>query len=240
MKKRFSQKLHQRFTPTPKSRAKESLKSWFLFSENKEEGAEHSSMMWGFTTIELIVGVSIVVLLSIALFSFQKDVFSLNTIISNSIVGQSETRRAFKFMTAEIRSTSQSSIGSYPIAQAATSSITFYSDSDDDGLKERIRYFLQGTTLKKGVLKPTGNPFVYDIANETISDVVHDVTNGTTTTFYYYNSNYTGTTSPLTDPVDVLAVRLVKIVLTIDHDSRSPSPLTVTTQVTLRNIKDNL
>ncbi len=47
------------FTPTPKSRAKKSLKSWFLFSENKEGGAEHSSMVWGFTIIEIVVAIGI-------------------------------------------------------------------------------------------------------------------------------------------------------------------------------------
>ena len=45
---------------------------------------------------------------------------------------------------------------------------------DDDGLKEKIRYYLTGTTLKKGVIKPTGSPPVYLSANEScLAHLVH-------------------------------------------------------------------
>jgi len=45
----------------------------------------------------------------------------------------------------------------------------------------------------------------------------------------------------LGSPVDVSSVRLVKMNITIDRDpNRSPTPINVTTQVVIRNLKDNL
>ena len=195
----------------------------------------------GFSIIELIIGLSILGLIAFAIWIFQKDIFSLNNTISGDITAQDDVRRAFKTVTSEIRSASSSSIGAYPIDSATLTSFIFYSDINDDGIKERIRYFLNGTILKKGILKPSGNPLAYNPANETISEIVHDVANGATPIFNYYDTNYDGFTPSLTSPINVLAIRLIKITLIVDHDpSKLPSPITFTTQASIRNLKDNL
>ena len=65
--------------------------------------------------------------------------------------------------------------------------------------------------------------------------------NEATPIFDYYDTNYDGTTAPLAQPVSAIAVRLVKITLIIDKNSlRPPAPITMTTQVSMRNLKDNL
>jgi len=70
---------------------------------------------------------------------------------------------------------------------------------------------------------------------------VHGVVNGSTPVFTYYNSSYNGNTPPLTLPVSILDVRLIKIsIITDDDPSKPPSPINVTTQVSFRNLKDNL
>jgi len=191
--------------------------------------------------VELLISVFIIGLISVAVGNFAGDVFSFNAIFSGSLNAQGDARRVFKSANAEIRSASQSSLGSFPIDTANSTAFSFYSDADRDGLKERIRYFLVGTTLKKGVLKPTGSPLVYNVANEKQSEVVHDIANGATPMFSYYAASYDGTTAPLTIPVDLSSIRLVKMTFIIDHDvSRPPTPLTMTTQVSIRNLKDNL
>lgn len=195
----------------------------------------------GFSVIEVLVGIFILTLVGVAVAIFQKDVFSLNTVLSNSLVQQQEARVVLKEMADGIRSAAPSSTGAYPVVQASSISFTFYTDTDDDNLKERIRYFLDGAVLKRGVLKPSGNPLTYNPVNETVSELIHNITNGTTSVFGYYDTSYDGTTPPLNEPVNPLAVRLVKITAIIDRDPlRPPSPITVTTQVTMRNIKDNL
>ena len=191
--------------------------------------------------MEVLVSIFILSLIVLAVYSFQKDVFSMNRIISGSLTAQEEARRALKSMSAEVRTASPSSLGAYAIAQTAPSSFTFYSNTDDDSFKERVRYFLDGTTLKRGIIKPSGAPLTYNPANETISELVHDVASAATSTFSYYDENYDGATQPLAEPIDIATVRLVKITIVIDKNSQAPpGPMTLTTQISMRNLKDNL
>ena len=195
----------------------------------------------GLSIIEVLVVIFILTVIGVAVAKFQIDIFSFSTSLSNTLVAQQEVRQAFKMMSGEIRSLSVSSIGSYPIAEADSTSFTFYSDIDDDGLKERIRYFLDGNILKKGTIKPTGSPLIYNPANEKVTEVVHYIANSGIPIFDYYDAYYDGTTLPIPLPVNLSEVRLVKITIFTDRDpSRSPAPLSMTTHVSMRNLKDNL
>jgi prepilin-type N-terminal cleavage/methylation domain-containing protein len=201
----------------------------------------NSSNKSGLTLIEVLIVLFIMALIGGAVGLFQKDVFSFNRIISSNIVFQQEIRQVFKSMSSQIRSMSFSSIGAYPIAEATSTSFTFYDDIDNDGLKERLRYFLNEETIQKGVLKPDGNPLAYNPENEIITDLIHYVVNESTPIFEYYDQNYDGTTQPLIMPDDLLSVRLVKITVMVDKDiSKGPEALLMTTQVSIRNLKDNL
>ncbi len=195
----------------------------------------------GFTLIEALIAIFILTLIGVVVVAFQRDVISLNSILSGGLTAQDEVRRALKMMTTEIRPLSSSSIGAYPITEAGPTSFVFYSNVDGDSLKERVRYFLDGNILKKGVIKPTGTPLTYNPAHETVSEVVHNVVNGAAPVFSYYDKNYDGSTPALSQPVDIPSVRLVKIAIIIDENpNRAPGPVTLTTQVSMRNLKDNL
>ena len=199
-------------------------------------------MKKGFTIIETLVALGIFVAISFLISSFVRSIFFINTDLNNSLSAQFDARQIMKKIVSELRSTSPSSLGAYPILNAASSSLTFYSDIDDDGLKEKIRYFLQSGNFKRGVVKPSGSPLTYNDAGETLSTVTVNVTNSTSTpVFEYFDENYTGTSSPLTYPMNILAIRLVRLTLIVEKDSnRLPIPFTISTQVMLRNLKDNL
>lgn len=204
----------------------------FLYNHNSKSG---------FSFIEVFISMFIIILIGLVVYSFQKDVFSLNRIISDSLTAQNDARRALKNMSAEIRAASPSNLGDYAIAQTASSSFTFYSNTDSDFLKERVRYFIDGVILKKGVIKPSGSPIVYNLANEVISELIQDIAASSTSTFSYYDVNYDGTTAPLMEPINISAVRLVKITIIIDKDLLAPpGSLVLTTQISMRNLKDNL
>ena len=193
----------------------------------------------GFSVVETLFTMSIFILV-LGLFTlFARNIWTYNSFISSGFTNTDAGRKILKTMTSEIRTASTADTGSYTISQATASSFTFYSDIDDDGLKEKVRYFLTGTTLQKGVIKPTGSPLAYNPANEIISNLVADETSASI--FSYYNENYDGTTAALSFPVNIADIRLVKITLTIDKDgSRPPTPITFSTQVSIRNLKDNL
>ena len=164
--------------------------------------------------------------------------WTYNSFIGGELDSVNIARTALKTMTREMRTASSGSNGAYALSLASSTSITFYSDIYDNGLKEKVRYFLNGTILQKGVLVPTGSPLAYT-GSETITTLASNVTNSSI--FSYFDKNYDGTTAALTTPVDVSNVRLVKITITTDSDpNRPPSPITSSTQISLRNIKDNL
>jgi hypothetical protein len=196
----------------------------------------------GFTIREIMTVLLITVLVAeVALILFKKTI-SLNEVLLKNLNAQSEIRNSFKTIASEIRSASPSSAGAYPMVEVSTSSLIFFSEIDHDNLKERIRYFLSANILKKGVIKPSGNPLVYNVANEKITDLIHNIAISTSTPiFNYFDATYDGTSAPLANPVNILSVRLIKISIIIDHDPLNPpAPQYFSTQVSMRNLKDNL
>ncbi|MFA6552374.1 MAG: hypothetical protein WCT19_02625 [Candidatus Paceibacterota bacterium] len=214
------------------------------FSRNlcRNQKGNKDFFLAGFSIVETLIAIAIFTFIIIVLANFQRDIFFLNIVIDNSLAAESEGQHILQPMANELRAISTSNTGVYPILSAATSSLAFYSDIDADGLKEQVRYFLSGTILKKGVIKPTGSPLQYISSNETFSNLVHDIKNGPAIPIFdYYDTNYNGSSAPLTNPPPIASVRLIKITLYISKDPlHTPTPVQVTTQVTLRNLKDNM
>lgn len=195
----------------------------------------------GFSLVEIVIVIGITALVFMGVFQFGQSIFSFNNNAQKNLAAQSSARRVLKIIVKELRSTSPSSLGAYPISQTGTSSITFFSNIDIDPLKEQVRYFISGNDLRRGVTKPSGSPLVYDLGNEQIVTLINDVRNATNTPiFEYFDSTYSGTSTPLTQPVSPTTVRFVRITINIDKDINRPAPFQVDTQVFLRNLKDNL
>lgn len=193
----------------------------------------------GMTLAEILVAVAIITVIGLAISTFARDLFMYSGTVQSNLSAQQDARQMLRQFASELRIASQSSTGTYPISEAADTAITFYSDLNGDGIKERVRYYVSGNMIKKDVLVPTGLPLAYTGTPAT-SIVMRDLS-VTTGIFSYYDKNYTGTSAPLGSPVDVSSVRLVKMNITIDRDpNRSPTPINVTTQVVIRNLKDNL
>lgn len=192
----------------------------------------------GFTLIETLFGIAIFVVIIGVLTLFSKNVWVYNSFVSSGLATTDTGRQMLKTMISEMRTASTANTGAYVIDQATTSVLSFYSDIDNDGLKEKVRYFLNGTKLQKGVIKPTGSPYSYNSANEKISILASNVTN---IAFSYYDKNYDGTTAALSFPINLPIVRLIKITVTLDNDpNRPPAPTVFSSQVSIRNLKDNL
>ena len=195
----------------------------------------------GFTLIEVLVGLVIFSIIIVLLGSFQSNLFRFNDIIQTGLRNQNEGKKILKPFAGEVRSASQSNLGAFPLASVSETSFAFYSDINNDSLKERVRYFMDGDTFKKGVIIPSGNPLTYDDDDEEITRIVHDVVNDVI--FTYYDESYDGSASstPLTQPVTPAEVNLIKVEIVIDSNpNKPPAPVTVTTQVSIRNLKDNL
>jgi prepilin-type N-terminal cleavage/methylation domain-containing protein len=194
-----------------------------------------------FSLVEMLVAAAIASAIFLAVFNFGASIFSFNSNAQANLSAQTDGRRVLKNIVKELRSSSPSSLGSYSLTLASSTGITFFVNLDNDIYKEQVRYFLQGRELKRGVIKPSGSPLSYNPANEQLSTVIGDLSNGATPIFDYFDSNYAGTSTPMAQPVQITKVRLIRVTLIIDRDTnRSPSPIMVTSQVFLRNLKDNL
>jgi len=191
--------------------------------------------------MEVLVAMGIFSLISTAIVGLFVYSIKSNKIVWEQLSTQNEGRKITQDFVNELRSATYSSIGAYPLETAQDSQIIFYSNVDADILRERVRYFLEGNTLKKGIIKPTGNPLIYVTSTESISEMVHDVYNTTTPIFYYYDQNYGYTNSlPLSQPVSITAVRMVGFVLELEEDpSSSPVPFHIETKAVIRNLKSN-
>lgn len=190
----------------------------------------------GFTLIETIIVLAILSGAVLVIGIFTLNVSNFQIFLGKSLATDEEAQQTFKIMIPEIRSIGPSNLGNYPIASASSSSFSFYSDIDNDGIFEQVRYFLDEGVFKKGVVKPSGNPLVYSSANEKINDFVHNITSSNI--FTYYDGDYSGTSLPMQYPINVSNIRLVKITLTIDDDPKSlPSPLILSILVNIRNLR---
>ena len=197
----------------------------------------------GFSIIEFLVAITIATVIIFVVTTFAKDIFSYSSSSQASMVAQLEGRKVLSSMVSELRATTQSALADYPINTAATSTVSFYADVNNDTIPDKVRYYLDTATksLRRGVVVASGSPLGYSGA-ENISTLINDVSNGTSTAMFdYYDKNYAGTSTPMVYPIDVASIRLVKITVKIDRDTnRSPVSTTVSSQALFRNLKDNL
>jgi type II secretory pathway pseudopilin PulG len=198
----------------------------------------------GFTIIEAVVSMSILLMIGLGIIAFERSVLTNTKVLQSGLTMQQQVRRTLAVFVADLRAATQSSAGAYPIEVAATSTITFYANIDSDAAIEKIRYFVATGTLRRGTIKPTGT--VYNSANERISTIVKDLANPTSTPiFTFYDTGYDGFTSsssdPLPTPINIPSIRMVKMSIVVNPNGvRAPVMQTYTTQVSVRNLKDNL
>jgi len=202
----------------------------------------HYQTQKGMTLVEVLVALGISVVVMVAVSTFEVNIFRYKDSISGSFDTVQNVQVILKTMAKELRSASIASDGSFAIAKAATSTITFFNDSNTDGKKERIRYTFASSTVYRAVAIPVGSPLSYAGATESTSTLLRSVANGTSTDmFQYFDSSYDGSQSSLAQPVTPTTIRLINISVILTSGTPTlPSLKTYTTKVMFRNLKDNL
>lgn len=196
----------------------------------------------GVTLMELLIAVGIFALIAVGAAEILITGFRSNASIWERLEVQRDGRRVIQQVVNDVRQAEQSSIGGFPLVTAGTNELILYSNIDKSGYRERVRYFLDGSTLKKGIVVPSGNPLAYDTATETITEIAHHVVNVTSSVpiFSYYNTNYTGTESAMTQPVAVGSVQAIRVKLILDKQPGvAPSAYEVESVAQMRNLKLN-
>lgn len=189
-------------------------------------------------------------IIAIAIFALGIQAFSMlfiKTWRANSFTleeGQASAQvsRAVEETVKNLRKIQQPDDGAYPIKSGDKFDLKAYIDIDGDSTVEQVHYFLSGQEFKLGVSKPSGNPPVYPASDQQVKTLANFIVNTSSQpVFYYYNKNYPGDAgnNPLTTPVSVGDVRLIKVHLVINIDPiRAPDNINIESLAELRNLND--
>jgi|GEM_PF-463621 prepilin-type N-terminal cleavage/methylation domain-containing protein len=199
----------------------------------------------GFTLIEMLVTIAIFGLVMVITANLLLAIFSNATTNPNALNAVDQAQGVTSTFVNQVRDAAYGNDGSYPLNQASTTQIIFFSPFGSSGSTtvDRIRYFVASSTLYEGITIPSGSPATYNTANEQITTVLPHVSgSGTSTIFYYYNGTYAGTSSPLSQPVSVNQVTYVGITLAVQLQEVIGATTTsvISTGAAIRNLKTNL
>lgn len=151
--------------------------------------------------------------------------------------------RAVNQTIIQLRAIKQADNGSYPIGEADDFDLTIYTDIDDDGVTEKVHYYLDLATdeLKRGVTDPVaGTPITYPSGDTTTTVMAKYITNESTEPiFFYYNDDYPGdtTNNPLSTPASTGNIQLIRVKMKVNIDpANAPNNINIESFVDLRNM----
>ena len=189
-----------------------------------------------FTLLETVVVIAITTMVGGALMSMIQSFYRTNDYILQESAAVQNARQGLTTTSETLREASYGADGSYPIATAATSSITFFADMDNTGTVEEIQYLLQRGTLYQVVTTPSGNPPVYGSTISTSTIATYLVNGNMLPVFTYTDTS--GNLMSTTSAINISQVQAVTVTLKIDVDpNRSPAPYTLTSMIALRNLR---
>ncbi len=195
----------------------------------------------GFSLIEVIIFVAIASILVLAVSSLTGNVANVENFIKQKLQARSGIEETFQMLVSEIRSIGPASNGAYGIEAASSSSLVFFSDIDQDGIFERVRYIISTSTVLRGVVEPSGQPMTYPTSTESVKTVIRNVIFSTSTDFFqYFDNAYSGSGASLPSPIDLTQIRMVRVSIKVDtNPGKTPKPTFFSETITIRNFKNN-
>ncbi len=192
----------------------------------------------GMTLIEMLVVIAVGTAASLVLSANIIYLYKINQISYEQGFALESARRGIELLVRDIREATYSDDGSFPIVAMSPYSLIVYSDTDRDSSVERIRYFISGTNLKRGIVDATGTPLTYPTANEKVTLVSDYVRNSEQSipSFTYYNA----AGAEITDFTDVSDVTFVKVNLIVNiSPTHLPDEFLLRSSAAVRNLRPN-
>lgn len=197
----------------------------------------------GFTLVETLFTIFIFTILMLGTTLMMKDIFSVSKQQYGVLTNVDQARRIANTFVNELRNSAYGANGAYPVNQVGDTQIIFFSTAPrNDGTISKVRYYITGNTIYKGVTNPAGSPPSYTGQPETVTTLSSDIYLGSNPLFYYYDGNYNGTGSALTQPVNINVVKFIKMNLIVLKElvQNSNNTFTVSAGASIRNLKTNL
>lgn len=191
----------------------------------------------GFSLMETLVVIAMLGTIGVALSGMIQFFYQKNAFLLEQTAALDNARRTVLDAIHSLREASYGNDGGYPILAAATSTVTFYSDLDNDSSVEKVRYYLSNGTLYRGVTESTGSPPSYAGQPEATSTVAAYVRNSASTPiFTYFNDAGTALSTTSTNVSEISAVT---ISIWIDlNPNRAPNTFNLSETATLRNLRN--
>jgi hypothetical protein len=193
----------------------------------------------GLSLLETLITVLILSIVMIGFTYMILRVWVANSFTIETGIASRIADRGVREVVKEIRKATHGEDGAYTLEIADEYEIAFYSDLDNDGVTERLRYFIDtDDVFKRGVTEPSGSPVTYDPANdEVVTQVANFVVNGDAgeSVFTYYDNlnnavAYGGNLSSIT---------LVEILLFVNVDQiKAPNNVRIKSKSVIRNLSD--
>ncbi len=141
-----------------------------------------------------------------------------------------QTMREFEFSTRAASS----------IDNISANQISYYRYFDlESEYPKLVRYYVEGNQFKVGQTDPIvnvdGTPPSYPLDQEECVLLIDGLEN-TTSLFKYFDED----NQELTSEIQISEIRMIKLNIVLTEKNMESKPLTGTTTVSLRNIKDNL
>lgn len=188
----------------------------------------------GFTVIESLMLVVVTVMVGIALNNFIVNFYRTNGYLLQQTAAVESARRGIRVSFENLRQAAYGEDGAYPLQSAATSSVSFYSDTDNDGTVEKIQLYVLGDSFYRTVTEATGSPLAYTGPTSTTTIAAYIRNSSTTPIFRFYDTDG----AELSSPIDVSDVRSITTSLMVDlNPQRAPDIITLQETATLRNLR---
>ena len=197
----------------------------------------------GMTLVEILVGMGLMLFITAAVIALQSLISQSEDFTVRTIFTTENANTATQEMIADIRAARPADNGAYPLVEAADQQVILYANTDTDTDTERVRFFLYGTELMKGIIDPAGFPVTYPASEEVVTTVAENIRNASEPMFYYYNQNWPSDTSgnPLSTPADLDQVKLIRVFVRVNADPSEPqSEFVLESSAQIRSLKENL
>lgn len=199
--------------------------------------------MKAMTLIEVLVAIGVASLVMEGFTYLFITTWDTNKFVLEEGMASAAASRATNKIVIQLRAVQQADNGDYPIESADDFDLVFYCDVDDDGVVEKVHYFLDQANdqLKMGVSDPiAGSPVTYPSGDTTVTIVTSYVVNESDDpVFYYYNDDYPGDTvnNPLTTPTNVGSIQMIRVHLYVNiNPVHAPDNINIESFVDLRNL----
>lgn len=189
----------------------------------------------GMTLIELIVWMALLGTVSVSTMGMVMFFYRTDRDLITATSGSQSVRKTIDRIVKDLREANFAQNGAFVIAAMSPYELTFYTDVDRDDATERVRYYVSGTTLYRGVVDATGTPPTYPTGSETVTMISSSIMNQTNSVpmFRYYNSAGTEVTD-MTDWGDVAYVE-VRVQVNRAPAYMTPQITEVKSSVSFRN-----